>query len=261
MRLTVGAASHQGLVRRSNEDAYCWCWLRGEPPALLAAVADGMGGHQAGEVASATAVKVLRSSLEATWSRKAAGGSPPDYFLVEAMRTVFEEANSRVAEMSSSDPSLSGMGTTLSAVLILDGCFWVGHVGDSRVYLIKKGVPYQLTSDHSLVAELVRKGEISGEEALQHPYRHILTRAIGGGLEAGAETLSGTLSEGDVLLLCTDGVSNLVYPEEMVSVLEKSKKDQGSSPGSWVETAAWNLLSVVNRRGGDDNATVIIIEA
>ena len=157
----TAAISDPGRRRRQNEDAF----VR-EPP--LFAVADGMGGAQAGEIASRLAAAALRHPDEDA----AADGR-------QRVVTLVEEANRRVYERASEDEAVSGMGTTMTAALVEDGAVWIGHVGDSRAYLIREGDVEQLTEDHSLVAELVRSGKLSPEEAEVHPQRSVITRALG----------------------------------------------------------------------------------
>ena len=181
MKLTQHAVvTHPGRRRRRNEDAYVV-----QPP--LFAVADGMGGAQAGEIASRIAADVLRDS---------AGGTGED-----AVVAVIQEANRQVYEAAESDEARAGMGTTVTAALVGDDTVWIGHVGDSR------GELEQLTDDHSLVAELVRSGKLSPEEADTHPQRSVITRVLGTDPEVDVDTFEVATLPGDVFMICSDGLT------------------------------------------------------
>src|SRR6266545_3809540 len=177
-----------GRKRRRNEDAYVV-----EPP--LFAVADGMGGAQAGEVASRLAAAALKERGATTLT-----GS-------ERIVALIQEANRRVYDRSNEDPSASGMGTTITVALVGDGQVAFGHVGDSRAYLIRDGSMEQLTEDHSLVAELMRSGKLSPEEAETHPQRSVITRALGTDPDVDVDTFSVETKPGDLFLLCSDGLT------------------------------------------------------
>ena len=184
MKLVVGAATDVGRVRDGNVDSF-----------LAAAVADGMGGHRGGEVASATALEALRAA--------ASSGRP--------LRDAIEEANRAVFTKSVSDPALRGMGTTLTAgTLAAGGTLLIGHVGDSRAYLLRDGELSQVTTDHSLVEELVREGRITASEAAVHPQRSIITRALGPEAKVEIDTFTRRARPGDVYLLCSDGLTTML---------------------------------------------------
>jgi serine/threonine protein phosphatase PrpC len=228
---TVGL-SDPGRRRRRNEDAYVV-----SPP--LFAVADGMGGAQAGELASRIAVEAMGEG---------AGTSGE-----ERVITLIREANRRIFARSSEDASASGMGTTMTAAVVGDdGVVTIGHVGDSRAYLLREGRLEQLTQDHSLVAELVRTGKLSAEEAERHPQRSVITRALGTDPDVDVDTFTVDAQAGDLFLLCSDGLTTMVDDEEILETIEGSRDD--------LEQAARVLVRKANRGGGEDNITVVFFE-
>ena len=222
-----------GRRRRHNEDAYV-C----EPP--LFAVADGMGGAQAGELASGLAAAALRED-----SAERMGGE-------ERVDELIQEANRRVYQRQSQDASASGMGTTMTVALVEDGRVVIGHVGDSRAYLIRDRRLEQLTEDHSLVAELVRSGKLSPEEAESHPQRSVITRALGTDPDVDVDTFSVETRPGDLFLLCSDGLTSMVGDERILREVDRNRGD--------LDAAAKALVRAANKGGGDDNITVIFFE-
>jgi protein phosphatase len=222
-----------GRRRRHNEDAYV-C----EPP--LFAVADGMGGAQAGELASSLAAAALRDD---TSERE--GG---EYRVDE----LIQEANRRVYQRQSQDAAASGMGTTMTVALVEDGRVAIGHVGDSRAYLIRDRRLEQLTEDHSLVAELVRSGKLSPEEAEGHPQRSVITRALGTDPDVDVDTFSVETKPGDLFLLCSDGLTSMVDDETILREIERNRPNLGA--------AAKALVRAANKGGGEDNITVVFFE-
>jgi len=225
------AITDPGRRRRRNEDAFVV-----EPP--LFAVADGMGGAQAGEIASRIAASVVRDS---------AGGSGRD-----AVSALIREANRRVYEAAVSDEAQSGMGTTMTAALVEGSLVHIGHVGDSRAYLVRDGKLEQLTDDHSLVAELVRSGRLSPEEADTHPQRSVITRALGTDPDVDVDTFTVEARPGDVFMICSDGLTSMVDDEAILAVLRQD--------GRTLEERANGLVDAANRGGGEDNITVILFE-
>jgi PPM family protein phosphatase len=223
-------ASDTGRKRRRNEDSYVVA-----PP--LFAVADGMGGAQAGEIAS----KLAAAALEDTDS----GGLSGE----ERVVSVIQEANRRVYERSNEDPSASGMGTTITVALVEDAGVTIGHVGDSRAYRYRDGGIEQITDDHSLVNELMKSGKLSPEEAETHPQRSVITRALGTDPDVDVDSFTLETQEGDVFLLCSDGLTTMVDDDEIRDVLEKYRGD--------LDRATKSLVSAANRGGGEDNITVI----
>jgi protein phosphatase len=229
----IGRASDTGKKRRHNEDAYV-C----RPP--LFAIADGMGGAQAGEVASALAASALNDS-------HVDGGGQ------RRVVALIQEANRRVHERASTDAATSGMGTTMTvAVLEDDGTVTIGHVGDSRAYLLRDGRLEQLTDDHSLVAELVRRGELSPQEAEVHPQRSVITRALGTDPDVDVDSFSVQAQAGDVYLICSDGLSDMVGGREIERIVAGTRED--------LDAAARALIQAANRGGGDDNITALLFD-
>jgi PPM family protein phosphatase len=222
-----------GRRRRRNEDSYV-C----EPP--LFAVADGMGGAQAGEVASRLAAAVLEEA-------------DGDELREERIVELIQEANRRVYQRSSEDPTASGMGTTMTvAVTGADSTVSIGHVGDSRAYRIRAGALEQLTRDHSLVGELMRSGKLSPEEAESHPQRSVITRAVGTEPDVDVDTFTVDAVPGDLFLLCSDGLTDMVSDDTIQAVVAAAQGD--------LETVARELVEAANASGGEDNITVLVFE-
>jgi serine/threonine protein phosphatase PrpC len=224
----VAHLSDTGRVRHHNED-------RSLATHRLLAVADGMGGAKAGEVAAQVAVDSV--------ARLEDGAGADD------VRDALERANRAIRRMARDDPDMSGMGTTMTAALLRDGNLDVVHVGDSRAYLWRDGHLTQVTDDHSVVAELVRRGSITPEEAETHPHRNVITRALGAEAEVTVDLLTTTLADGDVVLVCSDGLSSYVSEAAIAEVLAAS--------GTLGETAR-GLVARANAAGGADNVTVVL---
>jgi PPM family protein phosphatase len=220
-----------GRKRRRNEDSFV-C----SPP--LFAVADGMGGAQAGEVASGLAAAALQES------RGNGGGT-------SRIEALVQEANRRVHDRATSDAAASGMGTTITVALVdPKGVVTIGHVGDSRGYLLRDGRLEQLTDDHSLVAELVRRGELSPAEAEVHPQRSVITRALGTDPDVDVDVFTVQARPGDVFLLCSDGLSSYVDGETIEQIVGRHRADLGAASNS--------LIQAANRGGGEDNITAVL---
>jgi protein phosphatase len=229
----VAAVTDPGRKRRRNEDAYVV-----EPP--LFAIADGMGGAQAGEIASRLATAALREG--------GGVGTSGEQRIVD----LIQEANRRVYDRSSTDPNTSGMGTTITVALVEDGSVSFGHVGDSRAYLIRDASMEQLTEDHSLVNELLKTGRLSREEAEVHPQRSVITRALGTDPDVDVDTFSVPARTGDLFVLCSDGLTDMVSERSILSVVERNRND--------IEAALRALVKAANRGGGQDNITVVAFE-
>jgi len=225
------AATDPGKRRRRNEDAYV-----AEPP--LFAVADGMGGAQAGEIAARIAATVLRESP---------GGSGED-----AVVKLIKEANRRVFESAASDQARSGMGTTITAAMVEGDRVQIGHVGDSRAYRVRDGRLEQLTEDHSLVAELVRSGRLAPEEADSHPQRSVITRTVGTDPDVDVDTFSVDARPGDIFFVCSDGLTTMVSDEAILGLVERNRAS--------LEKAAKALVDAANKGGGEDNITIVLFE-
>ena len=225
------AATDTGRQRRANEDA-----LLSRSPLFV--VADGMGGAQAGEVASQIAVEAfkrgLRNSLE------------PEAALAELTR----EANARIHELSHSHTEQAGMGTTLTAMYVGEQDVAIAHVGDSRAYCLRDGELIRLTDDHSLVDELMRQGRLTPEEAEEHPQRSVITRALGPEGTVEVDTRSFHARAGDVYLLCSDGLTTMVSEQELTRVLREHRQLRGAGEA---------LIAAANAAGGRDNITVLLV--
>ena len=224
------ALTDTGRKRRHNEDVYVV-----DPP--IFAIADGMGGAKAGEVAAALAADVLRGE----------GGSGE-----QALVTLIQEANRRVYERASEDAAKSGMGTTMTVALLEDSHVRIGHVGDSRAYLIRDGELSQLTDDHSLVGELVRSGKLAPEDAETHPQRSVITRVLGTDPDVDVDTITIETRSGDLFLLCSDGLYSMVGNDRILELVERNRRD--------LDAAAKALVAAANKGGGDDNITVVAFE-
>jgi PPM family protein phosphatase len=229
--LVAGFATHRGLVRQTNEDSFLV--RRG-----LYVVCDGMGGARAGEVASQMACERLVAIPSGSGDK-------------DQLREAIVEANSSIAARSLAEPQLLGMGTTLTSALIHDTTMILGHVGDSRAYLLRQGTIRQLTEDHSWVGEMVRRGEITPAEAATHPHRSVITRALGTEGEAQPDLVEIELEPGDRLLLCSDGLSGMVPDEKIEEILQQA-------PGP--QEAADALVQAALAGGGEDNVTVVLVD-
>ena len=228
----VAAVTDPGRMRRHNEDSYVI-----DPP--LFAIADGMGGAQAGEVASRLATAALKDS----------GGNGAGE---QRIADLIQEANRRVYNRSSTDPNTSGMGTTITVALVGDEQVAFGHVGDSRAYLIRDARMEQLTEDHSLVNELLKTGKLSREEAESHPQRSVITRALGTDPDVDVDTFTVRTENGDLFLLCSDGLTDMVSEDAILDVVERHRDD--------IKGALRALVKEANRGGGQDNITVVAFE-
>jgi serine/threonine protein phosphatase PrpC len=223
-------ASDTGRRRRRNEDNYVV-----EPP--LFAVADGMGGAQAGEVAS----KLAASALEA--------GSWDDLDGLERVDALIQEANRRIYDRASIDPTASGMGTTMTVALVEGMSVVIGHVGDSRAYLVRGDTMEQLTDDHSLVNELLKSGKLSEEEAQIHPQRSVITRAVGTDPNVDVDVFTIDAEDGDVFLICSDGLTDMVGDVDILELVDRNRGD--------LEKAVRSLVQFANKEGGEDNITAV----
>jgi serine/threonine protein phosphatase PrpC len=249
-RLTWAHLSDVGRTRKNNQDSLAVV----EAPELggqlqgLFMVADGMGGHAGGEVASRVAIEVVPKVVRETLA--ASNGHVAGERMAAALRKAFAAANEAIREKARSAPELRSMGTTCVAALIGDGLLAVGNVGDSRLYMLREGELIQVTKDHSLVQEYIQSGEMSPAQARQSRFRNILTRAVGiaGKVEADVEVVA--LQEGDILLLCSDGLTNMVAEPEIARILGTV-----SDP----DEACRQLVETANRNGGEDNITVVIV--
>jgi protein phosphatase len=236
MRLTAAARSDVGRKRDVNEDFLAISAERG-----VYVVADGLGGHVAGRRASETGVATFLGALsEPSGGKKA-----------ERIRSAIRCANAAIREQSERDPSLRGMGTTLVALWLDGEEATIAHVGDSRLYLVRRGRLHPLTLDHSLVAELQARRELSGVQARFHPHRHVITRAVGVVDAVEPDVGSLRVRPGDVFVLCSDGISGQVSEEDVLAAVVSCGIDLGRAVDGLIESA--------NAAGGEDNATVMLV--
>jgi PPM family protein phosphatase len=224
------ADSDTGRARRANEDAYF-------AHAPVFAVADGMGGAQAGEVASRTVVDCLRRGLPD-------GGSPE-----ERLAALAEEANELIHRKAAADEQRAGMGTTFTAAYVDEDAVSFGHVGDSRAYVFRGDHLQQITNDHSLVGEMVRRGKLTAEQAEEHPQRSIITRALGPEPSVEVDHMTTYARDGDVFLLCSDGLTSMIGDDAIEGILRDA---------SDIRAAGHALIDAANEAGGRDNITVIL---
>ena len=231
MRLAAGSFTDKGQVRELNEDA----WLV-DDKLMLFAVADGMGGHRGGEVASSTAIEALRAEV--------ARGLP--------IREAIQRANAAVIDRASRDDELEGMGTTMTAIVVTGPRqLLVGHVGDSRAYLVRGGEMDRITEDHSLVEELVREGRLTPEQAEAHPQRAIITRALGVEPDIDVDLYTIDVEARDRVIVCSDGLTTMLRDREIERIARGEENPQRAAEG---------LVDAANQAGGDDNITVVILD-
>lgn len=236
------AATDIGRIRKINEDSYY-----NDPDHLgLFIVADGMGGHQAGEVASGMAVDTLSRVLRDTLAQNGTAADDMD----DILRDAVVKTNRDIYTLATSEAGYNGMGTTVVVCVIRDGHAHIAHIGDSRAYLVRNGILKQLTTDHSLVQELLSKGRITEAEAVDHPRKNILTRALGTDPAVEVDTMRLRLEDGDALMLCTDGITNHVDTQELLEFIRDHSPEQ----------ACMEMIGRANSRGGFDNMTVLILE-
>ncbi len=240
--LQLGMKSDLGQARIANEDS---CLARvlasqGEKLALLA-VADGIGGHRAGEVASRTAINCLESAVITALEKGEA--------LLLSLERAVRSANQTVFELATLQEQFSGMGTTLTTAVLSSQRLFAAHVGDSRLYLYRAGTCSQLSIDHNLVSELVKNGEISADEAKSHPQRNVLTRAVGIGAKVEIDLITQSLLPGDVVLLASDGLFTLLDNQAIARHLTTEQD---------LQKVAENLVAAANELGGHDNISVVL---
>jgi PPM family protein phosphatase len=239
----MGAKTDLGRVRENNEDKFEF--FEPEDESMLAtrgsfyAVADGMGGHAAGQIASELALKTIVNSYYGDTT------GDVEHTLLRAV----QQANSLIHDTARAIVERSGMGTTITAAVVRGNELYVAQVGDSRAYLVRDGGISQITHDHSWVSEQVRLGALSEEEAQASPFRNVITRSLGATPGVEPDVYSERLKEGDVVVLCTDGLSGNVSPEEIRQITE------GKGPS----LAAKELVDLANERGGSDNVTVLVL--
>ncbi len=250
--MIIGRASDVGRARKVNEDALCILVNPEIRPGLnaLLAIADGMGGHNAGQIASRMAVEYLCQCYSNMRENEKVEGRYGDSSLeVDMLRTNIEQLNIKIYTHSLSSKELNGMGTTLVVALLVGDRLLIGHVGDSRAYFISRNQISQITEDHSWVAEQIREGLMQPDEAEVHPWRNMISRAIGTQENVSADIHTTKIGVGDTIILCSDGLHSMVTEEEILEMVASNTSHQA---------ACENLVNLANLRGGPDNITVIV---
>ena len=248
----TAALTDPGRIRENNEDSLCNLDQRESDLAAAASygiylVADGMGGHRGGEVASAIAARIIPDFL--CHNLKNISSAQSAFYFIER---AIDEANKAIVALASGKPELHAMGTTVTLGFRLEDELYLGHVGDSRAYLVRSGRIRQLTRDHSLVAQLVREGAITAEEARFHPARGKILRCLGTTGDVMADTYSLELFSGDILVFCSDGLTNHVSDQEILHHTQQTHD---------AHEACSRLVALSNSRGGEDNTSIILVRA
>ena len=241
MQIHVGAGTDVGRIRQGNEDNF---FAEADERRGVFVVADGMGGHAAGEVASEMAVTIVSRHLLPLQSVRDAGAA-------DLVNKALQDANRAIFERMLAETDKQGMGTTASVMVLSDHGYLIGQIGDSRVYLYRDGTLTQITKDHSYVQEQVDAGLLTPEQARYHPYSNVITRCVGASDEVEADIYSGEVRVGDVFLLCSDGLTGMVDDRRLAQLLMAR-----SGPGRIVDS----LITEANGRGGLDNITAIVVQ-
>ncbi|MBI4541407.1 MAG: Stp1/IreP family PP2C-type Ser/Thr phosphatase [Gemmatimonadetes bacterium] len=239
MHITCAARTDLGLIRSGNEDNFLMIPERG-----VFAVADGMGGHAAGEIASEMAVTLISRDLGSF-----KGLAPEEAAL--RMTQAIRGANTAIFERTLNEADKRGMGTTATVLVLHSNRYVIGQVGDSRAYLLRDGVFHQLTKDHSYVQEQVDAGYLTPEQARTHPYANVITRCVGANGDVQPDVFSGTVRASDLFLLASDGLTGMIEDEALQEILVSE-----GTPERWVE----RLVAEANRRGGLDNITAVMVQ-
>lgn len=243
MHLSVGARTDVGMIRAGNEDSFFADCL---PTHGIFIVADGMGGHAAGEVASAMAVQIVTRELAGLADAGERGGGDVRAVVRQALRT----ANRAIYDRTIAESDKQGMGTTVSALILSGNHYIIGQVGDSRVYLLRAGELSQITKDHSYVQEQVDAGYLTPEQARFHPYSNVITRCVGASTDVEPDAYIGEVQEGDVFLVASDGLTGMVDDRRLHQMLQSR-----AAPARIVDA----LIGEANGRGGLDNITAIVV--
>lgn len=242
--MIVAALTDTGNVREKNEDYY---YISNDNELNLFIVADGMGGHNGGEIASKSAIEAVFDYFKQNYFKLDKNVDSIKTFIIESI----EFANKKVFGKSFTDYDLNGMGTTLTLLLIENGYYFIGHIGDSRAYLIRNNNIIQLTEDHSFVEELVKLGKITQEEARTHPQKNIITRALGTDEEIKVDVIYDNIYSGDILFLCTDGLTNMLTDEQILNEFIKNNE---------INISCANLINLAKFNGGYDNITIVAVK-
>lgn len=238
MQIEVGKATNVGMIRPGNEDAFYTDAADG-----LFIVADGMGGHAAGEIASEMAVTILARELKPVHQI--------DDAVVGTVSRALKQANSEIFQRTIAEVDKQGMGTTASLLIMRDGKYLIGQVGDSRVYLLREGTLTQLTKDHSYVQEQVDAGFLTPEQARYHPYSNVITRCVGASADVEPDTYAGDVRSGDTFLVASDGLTGMVDDRRLQQLLQNKVAS--------AQRVVDSLIAEANGRGGLDNITAIVV--
>lgn len=239
----VGYISDIGRTRENNQDVF---YVSEDTRIPLYMVADGMGGHKSGEVASAMAISIVQNNF-----LKKNDVLDDENEVLSLIKSSIEEANIKIYLKSLEDECFKGMGTTMTLAYVLDNRICIGHVGDSRAYLIKNDELYQLTEDHSYVNELIKMGTITKEEAINHPKKNMITRAVGTSSIINMDLFIETWDKSDILFICSDGLSNMLKEKEIKDVFMSTEN---------IQDACNILASMANNKGGLDNITIVAVK-
>ena len=241
MQLSVAAATDVGRIRAGNEDSL---YADADPERGLFIVADGMGGHAAGEIASEMAVQIVAKEMAPIRDLS-------DDESLTAMASALRSANQAIFERTIIEADKQGMGTTASCLMLGSGRYVIGHIGDSRIYQLRDGVFRQVTKDHSYVQEQVDAGFLTPEQARYHPYSNVITRCVGANAAVEADVLQGEIKPGDIYLVASDGLTGMVEDPQLKKIMETK-----STPGAMVNS----MINEANKRGGLDNITAIVVQ-
>lgn len=242
--MDIGVKTDAGRIRDNNQDAY---YIPSDNSKPLFIIADGMGGHKAGEIASKLAIDIISQNFNNLLDIE----NINEDGIKNNISKSFNEANEKIYKKAMKEEECSGMGTTVTLAYISDKNLYIGHVGDSRAYTFNKASLLQITEDHSLVEELIKNGSISKEEAKHHPQRNIITRAVGTSTEIDVDILVLPKDTVEVLLLCTDGLTSMLEDDEIENVLINSEN---------MQMACEDLVKYSNDKGGYDNITVLALK-
>ncbi len=245
--MRIGAGTDKGKAREVNQDCFYISGFDGYSEINYFIIADGMGGHNAGEIASTFTVEFIREYIDSKITPDKSGAE-----ITELLNEAIRQANSAIFKKSAEDEDFAGMGTTviICVINISDGKLYTAHVGDSRLYLIHNGRINRITTDHSMVEELLSSGTITKEEAVKHPKKNVITRAVGGEITIKTDMFIDSVTENDIVLVCTDGLTNMLNEQEILGTISAHED---------LQIAVNELIELANLQGGLDNITVIAI--
>ena len=242
--MKIYAKTDIGKARETNQDSY-YIEEGEDSDFQVYILADGMGGYTGGEIASSLAVNSVKTYINNNLKKIECKGET----IKQCIKEAIEYANMMVNEKANEDENICEMGTTLDVAIIYDNRIYIGHVGDSRVYRIRKNIIRRLTTDHSYVEKLLRDGSITKEEAMNHPKKHMLIKVIGSNTFAEPDIIEKKIIEGDTILMCSDGLSNMLSEEEILQMIQEEEQNIAEA-----------LVEKANEMGGHDNITVIVIK-